>query len=232
MSRGAENLATPSGATPQAKRYSASAARPSQRKAGNSPKCFPHIDIYRVLPEMVWCGFGVLVMLMQPFVRSRTFFYVSCAGRHAGGKRLHPGRGNACGAGFAGWCSPIPLVFFFRLLVARWLSGRAGSGAITRTGTAPSPNFSAAAFCHGGHGSVLASAQELLTAFHRFGDEFDLSYHPRGYRRDSLKSTESAMKYFLLGSFATAFFSTGSALGIRLERNDDADQNGIRGAPP
>src|SRR5207244_9429455 len=33
-----------------------------------------------------------------------------------------------------------------------------------------------------------------------------------GYRRDSLKSSESAMKYFLLGSFATAFFLYGIAL--------------------
>src|SRR3979411_1714771 len=28
-------------------------------------------DYYRVLPAMVWCVFGVLAMLMQPFVRNR-----------------------------------------------------------------------------------------------------------------------------------------------------------------
>jgi NADH-quinone oxidoreductase subunit N len=38
------------------------------------------------------------------------------------------------------------------------------------------------------------------------------SYVLAGYRRDSLKSSESAMKYFLLGSFATAFFLYGIAL--------------------
>src|SRR3989441_4722768 len=38
------------------------------------------------------------------------------------------------------------------------------------------------------------------------------SYILAGYRRDSLKSSESAMKYFLLGSFATAFFLYGIAL--------------------
>src|SRR5260370_16001486 len=38
------------------------------------------------------------------------------------------------------------------------------------------------------------------------------SYIVGGYRRDSLKSSESAMKYFLLGSFATAFFLYGIAL--------------------
>src|SRR5258705_1892522 len=38
------------------------------------------------------------------------------------------------------------------------------------------------------------------------------SYVLAGYRRDSLKASESAMKYFLLGSFATAFFLYGIAL--------------------
>jgi NADH-quinone oxidoreductase subunit N len=38
------------------------------------------------------------------------------------------------------------------------------------------------------------------------------SYVLAGYRRDALKSSESAMKYFLLGSFATAFFLFGIAL--------------------
>ena len=28
-------------------------------------------DLLRVLPELVWCGFGVLLMLIQPFVRNR-----------------------------------------------------------------------------------------------------------------------------------------------------------------
>ncbi len=38
------------------------------------------------------------------------------------------------------------------------------------------------------------------------------SYILAGYRRDTIKSSESAMKYFLLGSFATAFFLYGIAL--------------------
>ncbi len=28
-------------------------------------------DLHRVLPEMIWCGFGVLLMLLQPFLKSR-----------------------------------------------------------------------------------------------------------------------------------------------------------------
>ena len=59
---------------------------------------------------------------------------------------------------------------------------------------------------------VLSSAQELLTAFIGLEMSSISSYILAGYRRDTIKSSESAMKYFLLGSFATAFFLYGIAL--------------------
>src|SRR3979411_1556919 len=59
---------------------------------------------------------------------------------------------------------------------------------------------------------VLSSAQELLTGFIGLEMSSISSYVLAGYRRDSLKASESAMKYFLLGSFATAFFLYGIAL--------------------
>jgi NADH-quinone oxidoreductase subunit N len=59
---------------------------------------------------------------------------------------------------------------------------------------------------------VLASAQELLTAFIGLEMSSISSYVLAGYRRDSIKSSESAMKYFLLGSFATAFFLYGISM--------------------
>src|SRR5258707_15253584 len=59
---------------------------------------------------------------------------------------------------------------------------------------------------------VLASAQELLTAFIGLEMSSISSYVLAGYRRDAVKSSESAVKYFLLGSFATAFFLYGIAL--------------------
>jgi NADH-quinone oxidoreductase subunit N len=77
---------------------------------------------------------------------------------------------------------------------------------------------------------VLASAQELLTAFIGLEMSSISSYILAGYRRDSLKSSESAMKYFLLGSFATAFFLYGIALvygstgTTMLDKMGNADQ--------
>src|SRR6266851_1878346 len=108
------------------------------------------VDFYRVLPELVWCGFGLLVMLAAaPYLERER----------------------------------LPFAEFYALL----LFATAGMG-------------------------VLASAQELLTAFIGLEMSSISSYVLAGYRRDALKSGESALKYFLLGSFATAFFLYGIAL--------------------
>jgi len=54
--------------------------------------------------------------------------------------------------------------------------------------------------------------RKLLTAFIGLEMSSISSYVLAGYRRESSKSSESALKYFLLGSFATAFFLYGIAL--------------------
>ena len=59
---------------------------------------------------------------------------------------------------------------------------------------------------------VMASAAELMTAFVGLETSSISTYILASYRRDSPRSNESAMKYFLLGSFATAFFLYGIAL--------------------
>ena len=59
---------------------------------------------------------------------------------------------------------------------------------------------------------VMASAAELMTAFIGLEISSISTYILASYRRDSLRSNEAAMKYFLLGSFATAFFLYGVAL--------------------
>jgi NADH-quinone oxidoreductase subunit N len=75
----------------------------------------------------------------------------------------------------------------------------------------------------------LASARELLTAFIGLELSSISSYILAGFRRDSMKSSEASLKYFLLGSFATAFFLYGIALvygatgTTNLGRMDDAD---------
>jgi len=171
------------------------------------------IDIYRALPELVWCGFGVLAMLMQPFVRSRHFFtFLALIGSLAGlvasvVAALH------AGPGFYGLIQSDSFSFFFRLLVGTvaFLVVLAAEPYLDREQLPVAEFYALVLFATAGMG-VLASAQELLTAFIGLEMSSISSYILAGYRRDSLKSSESAMKYFLLGSFATAFFLYGIAL--------------------
>jgi len=58
----------------------------------------------------------------------------------------------------------------------------------------------------------MSSAAELLLVFVALEISSISTYIMAGFRRKSAKSPESALKYFLLGSFATAFFLYGIAL--------------------
>src|SRR6202140_6005605 len=192
------------------------------------------IDIYRVLPEVVWGGFGVLVMLMQPFVRSRHFFtFLALVGTLTGTAASVTAAMHA-GPGFGGLVQSDSFSFFFRLLVGTvaFLVVLAAGPYLERERLPFAEFYALLLFATAGMG-VLASAQELLTAFIGLEMSSISSYILAGYRRDALKSSESAMKYFLLGSFATAFFLYGIALVYGssgttiLTRMADADSSSI-----
>lgn len=170
-------------------------------------------DFYRVLPELVWCGFGVLVMLLQPFTRNRHVLAAVALSGALLGTFASFVASEYAGAGFFNLVRIDAFSTFFHLLVG----GVAflvvlGAGSYLHRERLESAEFYALLlFATAGMG-VLASAQELLTAFIGLEMSSISSYILAGYRRDALKSGESAMKYFLLGSFATAFFLYGIAL--------------------
>src|SRR6202171_336204 len=170
-------------------------------------------DFYRVLPELLWCGFGLLAMFLQPFVRNRHFFTaLAFVGALAGTAGSFLSFRNP-GAGFYGLIQADAFSFFFHLLVGTVavLVVLAAGPYLDRERLPVSEFYALLLFATAGMG-VLASAQELLTAFIGLEMSSISSYILAGYRRDSLKSSESSMKYFLLGSFATAFFLYGIAL--------------------
>src|SRR5712692_11294794 len=75
------------------------------------------VDMYRVLPELVWCCFGVLVMLMQPFVSNRHFFtFLALIGTLAGTAASVSAAMHG-GPGFGGLVQSDSFSFFFRILV-------------------------------------------------------------------------------------------------------------------
>jgi len=171
------------------------------------------IDIYSVMPELLWCTFGVLAMFLQPFVKSRRFFGLLAALGALAGIAATVVNFGQTGLSFFGLIQSDAFTFFFRVLIGTiaFLVVLAAEPYLERENLAPAEFFALVLFATAGMG-VLASAQELLTAFIGLEMSSISSYVLAGYRREALKSGESAMKYFLLGSFATAFFLYGIAL--------------------
>jgi len=170
-------------------------------------------DLLRVLPETLWCAFGVLLMLLQPFVRERRVLTVVAALGAALGTAATLYPGAAGGSAFQGLIQMDAFSVFFHLLVGSvaFLVVLAAAPYLERERLESAEFYALALFATAGMG-VLSSAQELLTAFIGLEMSSISSYVLAGYRRHSLKAAESAMKYFLLGSFATAFFLYGIAL--------------------
>ena len=174
-----------------------------------SPVSF--IDIHRVLPELSWCVFGVVLMLLQPFLKNRQgLTFIALIGAALGTLTTSL---SAFGSGFNGLVQFDTLSLFFHWLLGliSFLVILASDSYLEREGLDPAEFYALVLFATAGMG-VLASAQELLTAFIGLEMSSISSYVLAGYRRDSIKSSESAMKYFLLGSFATAFFLYGIAI--------------------
>ncbi len=107
----------------------------------------------------------------------------------------------------------------FSLFVHWIVCGLAFLGILGSIGYLKRDDLDAAEFCAlvlfatAGMG-VMAGAHELLTAFIGLEMSSIASYILASYRRDAPRSNEAAMKYFLLGSFATAFFLYGIALSF------------------
>src|ERR1700724_1876831 len=192
---------------------------------------FPRTDdLLRALPELIWCGFGMLAMLLQPFVRSRHFFTVLALVGAVGGTGASFVAGATPGEGFYGLIESDVFSFFFRLLIGMVavLVVLAADSYLERENLPFAEFYALLLFATAGMG-VLASARELLTAFIGLELSSISSYILAGFRRDSTKSSEASLKYFLLGSFATAFFLYGIALvygatgTTNLSRMDDVD---------
>lgn len=171
-------------------------------------------DLLRVMPELIWCAFGALLMLLQPVVRSRrALTWIALLGAFLGGIGMAFMVHAKTPTAFSGLIANDPFSIFFHHII--WIVAilviLGADSYLDRERLADAEFYALVLFASAGMG-VLAGAQELLTAFIGLEMSSISSYVLAGYRRDALKSGESAMKYFLLGSFATAFFLYGIAL--------------------
>ena len=179
---------------------------------------FPPIqDLYRIAPEIVLCGFGMLVMLLAPIVpkaRHGVLAGISLVGAAlALASTFYPSMYP--GLAYSGLFRADAFSLFVHWIVC----GAAFLAILGSIGYLKRDDLDAAEFCAlilfatAGMG-VMAGAHELLTAFIGLEMSSIASYILASYRRDAPRSNEAAMKYFLLGSFATAFFLYGIALSF------------------
>ncbi len=177
---------------------------------------FPPLeDLARLLPEIVASGFACLIMLLDPFVGRRNKGWMARLALVGalGSVAAVFVQANYLGAGFYGLFLVDEFSVFLHALVFG-VAALAVLGAydyLEREGIQFGEYYALVLFAATGMG-IMAGANELMTAFIGLEISSIASYILAGFRRNALKSNESAMKYFLLGSFATAFFLYGVAL--------------------
>jgi NADH-quinone oxidoreductase subunit N len=175
----------------------------------------PPEDIARLAPELVLSAFGILVMLVDPFferTRKGAVTFLAILGASIALLAIAlPAR--LPGPAFSGLLRVDGFSVFLHTVVgAVALLVILGSMDYLEREQLPQGEFFALVlFATAGMG-VMASAEELVTAFIGLEMSSISSYILAGYRRNAPRANESAMKYFLLGSFATAFFLYGVAM--------------------
>jgi NADH-quinone oxidoreductase subunit N len=179
---------------------------------------FPPIqDLYRIAPEIVLCGFGMLVMLLAsvvPKARHGVLAAVSLVGAALALASTYFPLMNP-GLAYSGLFRADAFSLFVHWIVCgiAFLVILGSIGYLQRDDLDPAEFCALILFATAGMG-VMAGAHELLTAFIGLEMSSIASYILASYRRDAPRSNEAAMKYFLLGSFATAFFLYGIALSF------------------
>ncbi|HEX9759867.1 MAG TPA: NADH-quinone oxidoreductase subunit N [Candidatus Acidoferrales bacterium] len=175
----------------------------------------PLEDYLRVAPEIVAALFGVIIMVADPFVARERRAVLARAGVMGAGLALAAVLLPAqyTGEAFSRLIVVDDMSVFLRLLIygVTLLVILASADYLEREGRQMGEYYALVLFAAVGMG-VMASANELITAFVGLEVSSISTYVLAGFRRDAPRSNESAMKYFLLGSFATAFFLYGVAM--------------------
>ncbi len=174
-------------------------------------------DILRVLPEVILTITGVLIMLVEPVLPSSTsrksMGWLALVGVLAAlGASLYEYQ-LPPGTGFFGFVQTDAFSAFFHVIICGIVLASILIALDSIGGPTGDLGEYFALLCFGAVGMLLmASAVELLLVFIGLEISSISTYILAGFRRKSAKGSEASIKYFLLGSFATAFFLYGIAL--------------------
>jgi NADH-quinone oxidoreductase subunit N len=173
------------------------------------------VEYIRFLPEIVLIAAGTLLMALDVILRKQSreiYGHISIVALVAA-MAAAVFADSSPGPAFSGMLVVDGFATFFRVLVI-------GVGILTvlssyrflqREGADPGEYHALLLFSIAGQ-CVMVSAGELIMIFIGLEISSISSYVLAGYLRDDKRANEAALKYFLLGSFATAFFLDGVAV--------------------
>jgi NADH-quinone oxidoreductase subunit N len=175
-------------------------------------------DYIRILPEIVLSIFGMLVMLLDPVMderrSQRTLGGIALAGAiTALAATLYQAQPQFWGLGFWEMVRVDPFSIFFHFVVAAAaILVILSSYEYMEVQQIRAGEYYALILFGAVGMDLMSSAVELVLIFIALEISSMATYILAGFRRRSATSSESSVKYFLLGSFATAFFLYGVAL--------------------
>jgi NADH-quinone oxidoreductase subunit N len=173
-------------------------------------------DYIRILPEIVLSLFGIIIMMLDPLVNEeqsqKILAAIALVGTLAG---LGATWFMAQSPGQAFW-NMVQVdgfsVFFHVLVIAIAAVVVLSSYEYLAVQRIRAGEYYALVLFGTVGMALMSSAVELVLIFIALEISSISTYVLTGFRRHEASSTESSLKYFLLGSFATAFFLYGVAL--------------------
>ena len=171
-------------------------------------------DYIRFLPEIIMIVAGTLIMVVEPLLgenkqtafgqHSMIAFFAALVAAIAAN--------SAPGLSFSNMLIVDGFATFFRVLVigVGILSVLSASQYLRREHADSAEYYALLLFSVTGQ-CIMAAANELIMIFIGLEISSIATYVLAGYLRDDKRNNEAALKYFLLGSFATAFLLYGIA---------------------
>src|SRR5258706_604388 len=176
----------------------------------------PNVDYLRILPELILSVFGMLIMVLDPLIgeykAAKTLGTVALVGAVASLAAVFV-QAQAPGEAFSHMVRVDNFSIFFHavILIIVLLSILSSFEYMEEQGIRAAEYYGlilmgAAGMC------LMTSAVELVLIFIALEISSISTYILAGFLRRDPRSSEASLKYFLLGSFATAFFLYGVAL--------------------
>jgi len=176
------------------------------------------VDMMRILPEIILSVFAVIIMVLEPFVgaaHKKLLGWMALLGVLAAGAAISrlslypwPGMGPAFGGSVA--ADEFGFYFFYLFLLVAALV-ILGSMDYLQRDHAQHGEFYALVLMGTVGMCFMAASTDLIMIFLGLEISSIATYILAGYRRSDRLSNEASLKYFLLGSFATAFLLYGIA---------------------